>query len=102
MPDKACCNARLGRILLASAALAALAACGSLDGASVCAALQGMRFQGPTGEELIRPGDHQVLKDYYLLRGKPQAQMRDEDDLAEIISAGRSFIEVDHTGCALA
>ena len=34
MPDKACCNARLGRILLASAALAALAACGSLDGAS--------------------------------------------------------------------
>eukprot|EP01034_Spumella_vulgaris_P001215 gene1215-1609_t len=34
MPDKACCNARLGRILLASAAVAALAACGSLDGAS--------------------------------------------------------------------
>lgn len=34
MPDKACCNARLGRILLVSAAVAALAACGSLDGAS--------------------------------------------------------------------
>ncbi len=34
MPDKACCNARLGRILLASAAAAALAGCGSLDGAS--------------------------------------------------------------------
>jgi branched-chain amino acid transport system substrate-binding protein len=61
-----------------------------------------MRFQGPTGEELIRPGDHQVLKDYYLLRGKPQGQMRDEDDLAEVISSGRSFVEVDHTGCALA
>lgn len=34
MPEKACCNARLGRILWASAAVAALAACGSLDGAS--------------------------------------------------------------------
>lgn len=34
MPDKACCNARLGRILLASAAFAVLAGCGSLDGAS--------------------------------------------------------------------
>ena len=38
----------------------------------------------------------------YLLRGKPQGQMRDEDDLAEVISSGRSFVEVDHTGCALA
>ena len=27
---------------------------------------------------------------------------RDEDDLAEVISSGRSFVEVDHTGCALA
>ncbi|MNN74724.1 hypothetical protein D3C81_1909540 [compost metagenome] len=61
-----------------------------------------MSFQGPTGDELIRPGDHQVMKDYYLLRGKPQAQMRDEDDLAEVISAGRSFIDVANTGCALA
>jgi len=82
--------------------LDAIIKAGSLDGASVSAALQGMRFQGPTGEELIRPGDHQVLKDYYLLRGKPQGQMRDEDDLAEVISSGRSFVEVDHTGCALA
>ena len=62
--------------------LEAIIKAGSLDGAAVSAALQGMRFQGPTGEELIRPGDHQVLKDYYLLRGKPQGQMRDEDDLA--------------------
>ena len=82
--------------------LEAIVKAGSLDGAAVSAALQGMRFQGPTGDELIRPGDHQVLKDYYLLRGKPQGQMRDEDDLAEVISSGRSFVEPDHTGCALA
>ena len=34
MPEKACCNARLGRILLVSAAVAAMAGCSSLDGAS--------------------------------------------------------------------
>ena len=79
-----------------------VAKAGTFDGPSVARTLQGMRFQGPTGDELIRPGDHQVLKDYYLLRGKPQGQMRDEDDLAEVLSAGRSFIEVDHPGCALA
>ncbi len=34
MPDQACCNARLGRILWVSAAVAVLAGCGSFDGAS--------------------------------------------------------------------
>lgn len=57
---------------------------------------------GPYRRRTDPPGDHQVLKDYYLLRGKPCGQMRDEDDLAEVISSGRSFVEVDHTGCALA
>lgn len=82
--------------------LEAIIKANSLDGAAVSKTLQGMSFQGPTGDELIRPGDHQVLKDYYLLRGKPQAQMRDDDDLAEVLHAGRSFIEVSQTGCALA
>ncbi|MBM3107944.1 ABC transporter substrate-binding protein [Pseudomonas sp. P66] len=82
--------------------LEAIIKTGSFDGAAIAKTLQGMSFQGPTGDEVIRPGDHQVMKDYYLLRGKPQAQMRDEDDLAEVISAGRSFIDVATTGCALA
>ncbi|MFQ6576533.1 ABC transporter substrate-binding protein [Pseudomonas sp. UM16] len=82
--------------------LEAIIKTGSFDGPAIAKTLQGMSFQGPTGDELIRPGDHQVMKDYYLLRGKPQAQMRDEDDLAEVISAGRSFIDVANTGCALA
>ena len=82
--------------------LEAIIKTGSFDGPAIAKTLQGMSYQGPTGDEVIRPGDHQVMKDYYLLRGKPQGQMRDEDDLAEVISAGRSFIDVTNTGCALA
>ncbi|HWD34452.1 ABC transporter substrate-binding protein [Pseudomonas caricapapayae] len=82
--------------------LEAIIKTGSFDGPAIAKTLQGMSYQGPTGDEVIRPGDHQVMKDYYLLRGKPQGQMRDEDDLAEVISAGRSFIDVANTGCALA
>ncbi|WP_028944607.1 ABC transporter substrate-binding protein [Pseudomonas vranovensis] len=82
--------------------LEAIIKTGSFDGPAIARTLQGMSYQGPTGDELIRAADHQVMKDYYLLRGKPQAQMRDEDDLAEVISAGRSFIDVANTGCALA
>ncbi|MEG0860526.1 MAG: ABC transporter substrate-binding protein [Pseudomonas sp.] len=82
--------------------LEAIIKTGSFDGPAIARTLQGMSYQGPTGDEVIRPGDHQVMKDYYLLRGKPQGQMRDEDDLAEVISAGRSFIDVANTGCALA
>ncbi|MCW2269705.1 hypothetical protein D3C77_70820 [compost metagenome] len=82
--------------------LEAIIKTGSFDGPAIARTLQGMSYQGPTGDELIRAADHQVMKDYYLLRGKPQAQMRDEDDLAEVLSAGRSFIDVANTGCALA
>ncbi len=82
--------------------LEAIIKTGSFDGPAIARTLQGMTYQGPTGDELIRAADHQVMKDYYLLRGKSQAQMRDEDDLAEVLSAGRSFIGVANTGCALA
>ena len=79
-----------------------IAATGSFDGATVAKAMQGLTYQGPTGEESIRAGDHQVIKDYYLLVGKAAATMRDKDDLAEVLSAGRSFPDVSTTGCALA
>ncbi|MEL7553769.1 ABC transporter substrate-binding protein [Pseudomonas protegens] len=79
-----------------------IAATGSFDGATVAKAMQGLTYQGPTGEESIRAGDHQVIKDYYLLVGKAAATMRDKDDLAEVLSAGRSFPDVSATGCALA
>ncbi|BBN55899.1 hypothetical protein TRE132_40240 [Pseudomonas chlororaphis subsp. aurantiaca] len=79
-----------------------IVATGSFDGATVAKAMQGLTYQGPTGEESIRAGDHQVIKDYYLLQGKATASMRDKDDLAEVLSSGRSFPDAGATGCNLA
>ncbi len=75
---------------------------GSFDGPTVAKALQGLSYEGPTGKESIRAGDHQVIKDYYLLIGKATGDMADKDDLAKVLSAGQSFPPVEATGCTLA
>lgn len=82
--------------------LDAIAKAGSTDGAAVRAALSGMSFDGPTGSETVRAADHQVIKDYYLLKGKAAAARTDEDDLAELISSGKSFPEGDKIACKMA
>ncbi len=76
-------------------------ATGSFDGPTVAKALQGLSFEGPTGKEQIRAGDHQVIKDYYLMIGTASAEMADKDDLAKVLSAGQSFPPVDATSCVL-
>ena len=72
---------------------------GTVDQKAVIAALEGMKYQGLTGEEEVRKGDHQVLKNYYLLKGKAKAQMKNKDDYVEVLSAGKSFLPIDKTGC---
>ena len=74
---------------------------GSSDGEAVRTALEGMTYQGPTGEETIRASNHQVIKDYYLLRGKPKSKMKDEDDYASVISSGKSFHSEDEDSCEM-
>ena len=76
-------------------------ATGSFDGPTVAKAMQGLSYEGPTGKESIRAGDHQVIKDYYLLIGKASGDMADKDDLAKVLSAGQSFPAVEATGCTL-
>lgn len=66
------------------------------------AALEGMKYAGLTGDEEIRKGDHQVLKNYYLLKGKAKAKMANKDDYVEVVSSGKSFLPLDQTGCKLA
>ena len=66
------------------------------------AAMEGMKYAGLTGEEEVRKADHQVLKNYYLLKGKPKAKMANKDDYVDVISSGKSFLPVDQTGCKLA
>lgn len=74
---------------------------GSVDQKAVVAALEGMKYQGLTGEEEVRKADHQVLKNYYLLKGKAKAKMQNKDDFMEVLSSGKSFLPIDQTGCKL-
>jgi len=83
--------------LLAEAAAKAKTA----DGPAVAKALEGLKYQGLTGEEEIRAADHQVIKDYYLLKGKAKGAMRDADDFADIVSRGKSFLSPEAAGCKM-
>lgn len=76
-------------------------AAGSADPAEVVKALEGMTYDGPTGEETIRAEDHQVIKDYYLMKGKSANDMSDDDDLMEIVSSGNSAVDVGAAGCEM-
>ena len=80
----------------------AIAKAGSADQKAVIAALEGMKYQGLTGDEEVRKADHQVLKNYYLLKGKAKSKMKNKDDYVDVISSGKSFLPVDQTGCKLA
>jgi branched-chain amino acid transport system substrate-binding protein len=75
---------------------------GNVDPKKVIAALEGMKYDGLTGPEEVRKGDHQVLKNYYLLKGKAKNKMKNADDYADIVSSGQSFLPLDKTGCKMA
>jgi branched-chain amino acid transport system substrate-binding protein len=75
---------------------------GTVDPKKVVAMLEGMKYDGLTGPEEVRKGDHQVLKNYYLLKGKAKSKMKNADDYADIISSGQSFLPLDKTGCKMA
>ncbi|MBA3596455.1 MAG: ABC transporter substrate-binding protein [Methylibium sp.] len=74
---------------------------GTVDPKAVIAAMEGMKYQGLTGDEEIRKADHQVLKDYYLLKAKGKAAMKNKDDYVDVISSGRSFLSPEKAGCKL-
>jgi branched-chain amino acid transport system substrate-binding protein len=80
-----------GDYIISKIILDAIAKAGTTDGRAVAKVMEGMSYEGPTGKETIRAEDHQVIKDYYLLRGKAKSAMKDPDDLATIISSGKSF-----------
>lgn len=74
---------------------------GSTNPNKVIAALEGYKYAGVTGPEHIRSDNHQVEKDYYLLKGKPKAKMADKFDFMEIVSSGKSFRPAGQTQCKL-
>ncbi|WP_018903109.1 ABC transporter substrate-binding protein [Variovorax paradoxus] len=75
---------------------------GTVDQKAVIAALEGMKYEGLTGTEEIRKADHQVIKDYYLLKGKAKSKMKNPADYVDVVSSGKSFLAIDKTGCKLA
>jgi branched-chain amino acid transport system substrate-binding protein len=90
-----------GDYIITKIILDAIAKAGAADGRAVARALEGMTYEGPTGTETVRAQDHQVIKDYYLLRGKAKSAMKDADDLADLISSGKSFPEGDEIMCKM-
>jgi len=90
-----------GSYLCSKLMLDAITQAGTTETQAVIAALEGMQYQGLTGDEEIRAADHQVLKDYYLLRGKSKNLMKNKDDYVEVIHAGKSFLPPEKTGCKL-
>jgi len=91
-----------GSYLTTKLMLDAITKAGSTDPKAVIAALEGMQYDGLTGKEEVRAADHQVLKDYYLLRGKAKGLMKDKDDYVDVIHAGQSFLPAEQTGCKMA
>lgn len=83
--------------------LRGIKAAGSSDPAAIVPALEKLSYEdGATGVESVRAGDHQVLKNYYLLKGKSKAAKKYADDHADIVSFGKSFEDLAATKCKMA
>ncbi|MCY1235031.1 hypothetical protein D9M72_476330 [compost metagenome] len=74
---------------------------GSEDPAAIVKALESHSYQGLTGDEQIRAFDHQVSKNYLLVRGKKKSAMKDVDDFADILSSSRALIPQGESDCKL-
>jgi len=74
---------------------------GSSKSSDIIKAMETKPFNGVKGDEVFRPEDHQLLKDYYVLRGKPKAQQADADDIMEVVGAAGDPIPVAEAGCKL-
>ncbi|AMB46760.1 branched-chain amino acid ABC transporter substrate-binding protein [Methylobacterium sp. AMS5] len=81
--------------------LDAVAKAGSAESPAVIKALEGLGYSGLTGHEEIRAADHQIIKDYYLLKGKAKSAMKDKDDFADVVTAGKSFLSPESAGCKM-
>ena len=87
---------------VATLLLDAVKRAGSDDQAAVAKALEGYRYQGLTGEEEIRAADHQVAKNYLLMRSKAKGAMRDQDDFAELIATSNTLVPLMKSECSMA
>jgi branched-chain amino acid transport system substrate-binding protein len=87
--------------LLTKLLIDAAAKAGTTEGPDMIKALEGLTYAGLTGEEEIRAADHQVIKNYYLLKGKAKSAMADKDDFVDIVGSGKSFLTPEAAGCKM-
>src|SRR5690606_29535210 len=80
----------------------AIAKAGTTETAQVIKTMEGMQYEGLTGPEEVRQGDHQCIKNYYLLKGKVKKDMADKNDYVDIVSSGKSYLPVEQTLCNMA
>lgn len=50
--------------------------------------LEGMEYESILGPSHIDPNTHQTVRPYYVVRGKAEADMRSENDFADIVHVG--------------
>jgi branched-chain amino acid transport system substrate-binding protein len=74
---------------------------GTTDTAAVRKALEGMQYDGPTGQEEIQAFDHQVKKNFYLLRAKARKDIERPGDNAAVISFGQSVKSQAESDCKM-
>ena len=69
------------------------------DVAAVVKALDEFKYDGLTGSEEVRAFDNELLKNYYLLRGKRKVDIKGPEDLAEMLGSGRSYVSQADSAC---
>lgn len=73
----------------------------STDPLAAAKALQGYAYTGPTGREMVRGYDHQVIKPYYFLRGKAQSAMQNQWDYVETLASSSYPVPQSENQCKL-
>jgi branched-chain amino acid transport system substrate-binding protein len=68
--------------------LMAMEQAGTTDIQEVVKTLEGMEYESILGPSRIDPNTHQTVRPYYVVRGKPEAEMRSENDFADIVHVG--------------
>lgn len=73
----------------------------SADPLAAAKALQGYKYVGPTGPEMVRAYDHQVIKPYYFLRGKAQSAMKNQWDYVDTLASSSYPVPQSENQCKL-
>ncbi len=74
---------------------------GSTKSSDIVNAMASKPFKGVKGDEVFRADDHQLLKDYYVLVGKPAGEQADPDELMKLVQSGGKPMPVEKAGCKL-